>query len=83
MSRSRGATSVDDAVADADEPDVIASSPARQRSAVVLPQPDGPTSTMNSPSAISSESSFDGRHLAEALRPPVEVTAAISPSPPR
>ena len=27
------------------------------RSAVVLPQPDGPTSTMNSPSVISSEKS--------------------------
>ena len=28
------------------------------RSAVLLPQPDGPTSTMNSPSAMSSERSF-------------------------
>src|SRR2546427_2756065 len=33
-------------------PDVISSSPARQRSAVVLPQPDGPTRTRNSPSLI-------------------------------
>ena len=32
-------------------PDVISSSPATMRSAVVLPHPDGPTSTMNSPSS--------------------------------
>ena len=32
-------------------PDVIDSSPAIMRSVVVLPQPDGPSSTMNSPSA--------------------------------
>src|SRR5262245_41344299 len=34
-------------------PAVITSSPARQRRAVVLPQPDGPTRTRNSPSLIS------------------------------
>ena len=34
-------------------PSVISSSPATIRSAVVLPHPDGPTSTMNSPSPIS------------------------------
>ena len=33
------------------------SSPATIRSAVVLPQPDGPTSTMNSSSLMSSERS--------------------------
>src|SRR6476620_3037271 len=33
-------------------PDVISSSPATQRSAVVLPQPEGPTRTRNSPSSI-------------------------------
>ena len=38
-------------------PPEATSSPASSRSAVVLPEPDGPTSTMNSPSAISSESS--------------------------
>ena len=31
-------------------PAVISSSPAMDRSAVDLPQPDGPTRTMNSPS---------------------------------
>jgi hypothetical protein len=34
-------------------PSVISSSPAIIRRLVVLPQPDGPTSTMNSPSWIS------------------------------
>ena len=33
----------------------ISSSPASMRSSVDLPQPDGPTSTMNSPSAMSRE----------------------------
>ena len=33
-------------------PSLMSSSPATIRSAVVLPQPDGPTSTMNSPSVI-------------------------------
>src|SRR5947208_15155048 len=33
-------------------PAVISSSPARQRRAVVLPQPEGPTKTRNSPSLI-------------------------------
>ena len=34
-------------------PVVMSSSPATIRSVVVLPQPDGPTRTMNSPSATS------------------------------
>ena len=34
-------------------PAVIASSPATIRSSVDLPQPEGPTMTMNSPSATS------------------------------
>ena len=33
-------------------PDVTDSSPATMRSAVVLPQPDGPSSTRNSPSSM-------------------------------
>src|SRR5262249_5652178 len=37
------------------------SSPASIRSAVLFPQPDGPTSTMNSPSAISSSRSLTAR----------------------
>jgi hypothetical protein len=38
-------------------PLVIGSKPATIRSADVFPHPDGPTSTMNSPSAISTSSS--------------------------
>jgi hypothetical protein len=34
-------------------PAVISSRPASMRKSVDLPQPDGPTSTMNSPSAMS------------------------------
>ena len=34
-------------------PSLISSSPATIRSAVVLPQPDGPTRTISSPSLIS------------------------------
>ena len=36
----------------------MSSSPAIIRSAVVLPQPEGPTSTSSSASAISSDSCF-------------------------
>ena len=39
----------------------MSSSPATIRSAVVLPQPDGPTRTMNSPSAISRSSRSTAR----------------------
>ena len=38
-------------------PELIGSSPAMMRSSVDLPQPDGPTSTQNSPSAMVSDSS--------------------------
>jgi hypothetical protein len=36
----------------------MSSSPATIRNAVVFPQPDGPTSTRNSPSRASSERSY-------------------------
>src|ERR1044071_7618001 len=39
-------------------PDVTLSSPASMRNVVVLPQPDGPSSTMNSPSRTSSAKSL-------------------------
>ena len=42
------------------------------RSAVVLPQPDGPSSTMNSPSCDREGELVDRGHLAEALGDPVE-----------
>ena len=53
MSRSREGTWLTTRSPIRTTPLEISSSPATIRSAVVLPQPDGPTSTMNSPSAMS------------------------------
>ena len=52
MSRALGARSFTTVPSIATVPAVISSSPAIIRSSVDLPQPDGPTSTMNSPSSI-------------------------------
>src|SRR5689334_3278216 len=56
MSRSRGATLLTSRSPVKIDPEEIASSPASIRRAVVLPEPDGPTSTMNSLSLISNDS---------------------------
>ena len=53
MSRSLGARSVTFLSPIHTEPELTSSSPASMRSDVDLPQPEGPTSTMNSPSPIS------------------------------
>ncbi len=53
MSRSLAGTSFIRAPSIDSVPDVIDSSPATMRSVVDLPQPEGPSSTMNSPSATS------------------------------
>ena len=53
MSRSRGETSLTTRSPSRTVPDVMVSRPATMRSAVVLPQPDGPTSATNSPSSTS------------------------------
>src|SRR6516165_9265250 len=58
MSRSFGVSSFTSFPPIRRMPLVMSSSPATIRSAVVLPQPDGPTSTMNSPSATSRLKSF-------------------------
>src|SRR6266540_3346281 len=50
MSRSRGDTSLMIRPSIAIRPDVTFSSPARIRSAVLFPHPEGPTRMMNSPS---------------------------------
>src|SRR6266540_6038321 len=55
MSRSFDSTSFTTLPSIAIVPPVISSSPASMRSSVDLPQPDGPTSTVNSPSAMSNE----------------------------
>src|SRR5918992_28820 len=53
MSRSFGGTSLTISPSTAISPSVMSSSPAIMRSVVDLPQPDGPTSTTNSLSAMS------------------------------
>src|SRR5579885_1165396 len=53
MSRSLGGTSLTSWSPISISPEVASSSPAIIRNVVVLPQPDGPTSTINSRSAIS------------------------------
>src|SRR3982751_3391966 len=53
MSRSFDSTSLTTAPSIAIVPPLISSSPASMRSKVDLPQPDGPTRTVNSPSAMS------------------------------
>jgi hypothetical protein len=52
MLRSLGSTLLTTRPAMEISPSVICSSPAIMRSSVDLPQPEGPTMTMNSPSAI-------------------------------
>jgi len=52
MSRSRGETPFTTSPPMAIAPEVGSSSPATIRRAVVFPQPDGPTRTMNSPSVM-------------------------------
>src|SRR5215211_2356807 len=62
-------------------PDEISSRPATIRSAVVLPHPDGPTRTMNSPSSIPSWSSLTAVvPSAYTLLTRSNSTAAIHPS---
>src|ERR1035437_3963740 len=56
MSRSRDGTLLTTRSPIFTTPLVMSSSPATIRSAVVLPQPDGPTRTMNSPSPIARDS---------------------------
>jgi hypothetical protein len=57
MSRSLAATRFMSAPSMSSRPAEMASRPAIMRSVVDLPQPEGPSRTMNSPSPISSETS--------------------------
>ena len=52
-SRSRGCTWFTTSPSTTISPAVMASRPASMRNSVDLPQPDGPTSTTNSPSPMS------------------------------
>src|SRR5580704_13155905 len=57
----------------------MSSNPANMRSAVVLPHPDGPTRTMNSPSATCRDSSSTARISSpKILVTPSKVISAIS-----
>jgi len=56
MSRSLGSTSSTTRSPIRMLPAVLSSNPASMRKAVDLPEPDGPTNTMNSPSRISRSS---------------------------
>src|SRR3954451_14955689 len=61
-------------------PSVISSRPATMRSAVVFPQPDGPTSTRNSPSWMSSVRSKTGwTPLSYTLSTSLNATSAMDP----
>src|SRR5580765_6226028 len=79
MSRSFGETSFTMRPSIVIVPSLMSSSPATMRSAVVLPQPDGPTSTMNSPSAISRSSESTARVPSGKTLPTAEkVTPATT-----
>ena len=58
MSRSAGSTSLTTLPAMLTLPSEIVSSPAIMRSNVDLPQPDGPSSTVNEPSGMVSDTPF-------------------------
>src|SRR5882757_7392535 len=83
-SRSRGGTRIplagDDTIRPAMliSPSVGCSSPATQRSVVVLPQPDGPSSTTISPAGTAKLTpSIAGRPIANCLRRSVTSSVAV------
>src|ERR1700682_4155713 len=61
-------------------PSEISSSPAIIRRSVLLPQPEGPTSTQNSPSAIDTSTPCTTGVLPNDLRTALRLTAAIQVS---
>src|ERR1041384_4521310 len=77
MSRSFGGTSLTTSPSTAISPALISSSPAIMRSVVVLPQPEGPTSTTNSRSRMCRFTSFTAWTLRSYhLFKPVRTTSA-------
>src|SRR5438132_455129 len=84
MSRSFGGTRLTTLPPMLTSPPVISSSPAIMRNSVDLPQPDGPTRTQNSPSAISTSTPRMTCVEPKFLRTALMLTAAIFlPSHPR
>src|SRR5947208_3182601 len=81
MSRSLGGTSFTRRSPMKISPAVASSSPAMRRSAVVFPQPDGPTRTVNCLSGISRVSSFTAVTAPNFLVTPASCTLATR-SPP-
>src|SRR5215470_8791392 len=61
-------------------PESASSSPATARRIVLLPQPDGPRRTRNSPSAIRSETSLTASTLPKRLTRCLIRMSAIPPS---
>src|SRR6185503_18600833 len=82
MLRSRGGRSETSRSPMRTVPPSMRSSPARQRRSVVLPHPEGPRRTMNSPSRTRRSTSFSAIVLPNTLRTVSNATLAIS-SPPR
>ena len=64
------------------DPAFTASSPAMHRRSVLLPQPDGPTTTSSSPGSASSVDAGERLYVAEALVHPRDDEAAHRPSHP-
>src|SRR5256885_209436 len=83
MCRSRGGRSETSRSPMRTVPPSIRSRPARQRSSVVLPQPDGPSSTMNSPSRTSRSTSLSATVLPKTLRTDSNATLDMFSSPTR
>ncbi len=83
MSRCRGGTLFTTRPPMAISPPPISSSPAIMRSRVDLPQPDGPTSTQNSPSAISTSMPCSTLVLPNDFLMPRMLTDAMARTTPR
>ena len=79
--RSAGRTSLARWPSMRNSPPSMPSSPAIMRSSVDLPQPDGPTKTMNSPSCTSRSTPRMTSTSPKALRTPCRLTLPISVSP--
>ena len=58
-------------------PALASSSPQIRRSSVLLPQPDGPTKTTNSPSATARSTPWITRLLSKSLTRPCNCSDAI------
>src|SRR5207344_703794 len=78
MSRSLGATWFTTRLPMRTSPPEISSRPAIMRSSVDLPQPEGPTRTQNSPSAIDTSTPWTTSVEPNDLRTALRETAAMS-----